>query len=731
MTEPRERPAGTLVKGKWRITSVLKSGTAAAVYLAKSRSGSDVALKIVHAHLAADELVRRRLLEEAEVLASLDHPAVVRVLDEDAADDGAALLLLEPLDGETLDRRAARLGGALALEDAFDVADLLLEFLRVAHARGVLHFDITPENLFFTDTGLLKVLDFGALHAPAPSGARTGAPAGRAFTAPELLLDEPSDARSDIWSVGALMYALVTGAPPRAHDAPAHSVASVPVRVLRDSPLELPRAFVNIVDRSLEFDRADRWPDVEAMQQALRWARRSLESGWGGGEANDPLGPRPSRSSLAEQARLARLSATPAPSAVAPATGPTPVEVTVLARLRDEAVAAAAAARGFEKTGADVATPRPEIEEHTLVGARSVVPVDEPPRDEDFRLKPRRASEPTLPSASIVPDSEKTKASHVRPAGGTPPAARPPLDSLIEEASPPPAAEAPAIEAEEPTGQVKAIVATGSLPPPKAPPRRSSIHPPSTPPGSDGEHANDPDTLIRAAPRVSLPAEGEVVAPVQADEEVAAPPPPISEPARASDRMPPTVRIARRADSPARRVLILAAAAGALVGALAFGFWPRSPPPRANAPVDAGALAVLAPSASATPALVVTVDAEASDASTIGDADVDAAELVLDAGASAIATSDASTMDEDDAAAALEARLAEARRRRRERAAAEASAKAEAGPSEADNPYGDAPSAASAAASSKPASSAPSASAAPVEVEVPAPKPHAEPDAGE
>ncbi|MFO0673125.1 MAG: serine/threonine-protein kinase [Polyangiaceae bacterium] len=413
-TPPGERPSGTLVKGKWRLTSVLRSGTAAAVYLAKARAGSDVALKIVHAHLASDDLVRRRLLEEAEVLASLDHPAIVRVLDEDVADDGAPLLLLEPLDGETLDRRAARLGGALALEDVFDVADLLLEFLRVAHGRGVLHFDITPENLFLTDTGLLKILDFGALQAPAPSGARTGAATGRAFTAPELLLDEASDARSDIWAVGALMFSLVTGSPPRAHDAPAHSVASVPARVLRDSPLDLPRAFVNIVDRALEFDRADRWPDVEAMQQALRWARRSLESGWGGGETNDPLVPRPSRSSLAEQARLARLSATLRALGGRAAQRPD-------ARRGHHARAPARRGRQeLDKSGADVATPRPEIEEHTPSSAHRASSHRTASR---ARPKISVRSRAALPSrrfrASDRPDSEKTKTSAAapRPAG--------------------------------------------------------------------------------------------------------------------------------------------------------------------------------------------------------------------------------------------------------------------------------------------------------------------------
>ena len=223
MTTPRDlRPVGSLVKSKWRIASVLRSGTAAALYLATNRSGNAVALKIVHHHLANDERIRQRLFEEAEIGSLLDHPGVVRVLDEDAAEDGAALLLLEPLDGETLEARRLRLGGALPLEDVFDTCELLLDVLRVAHGKGQLHFELTPQNLFLTDTGLLKVLDFGALDGRPRSMLERGRlpivwPA--AFTAPELLLDEPSDVRSDIWSVGALLYAIVTGSTARPTDA--------------------------------------------------------------------------------------------------------------------------------------------------------------------------------------------------------------------------------------------------------------------------------------------------------------------------------------------------------------------------------------------------------------------------------------------------------------------------------------------------------------------------------
>lgn len=506
------RPVGSLVRNKWRITSVLRAGTAAALYFASTRSGGIVPLKIIHPHLASDQRLRARLLAEGDIAHVLEHNGAVRVLDEDEADDGAALLLLEPLDGETLETRRLRLGGVLALEDVFDVAELLLDLLRAAHEKGVFQFEVTPNNLFLTDTGLLKILDFGALEG------RPRTPLERervtviwpaAYTAPELLLDEASDARSDIWAVGALLYTLVTGTTTRPHDMPPESVASVPARSLKESALQLPRAFVNIVDRALEFDRADRWPDVAAMQQALRWARRSLEGGWGQDEkatgavpldldaralpgelGSGALGPRVTRSSLADQARLARQRAVPVgqtPSSP-PATGATPVDpsLTLLNRLREDAKkrpkidfptqtedsvttlsierAPAGGSPADGTRGASV----------THAGGPGAV-LDEGLADESgeevgagapIRLKPRRASEPTLPSAAIAADAAEDAA--LESASSSP--AQPSISVVMGDPSRAPAGGAPGIV----------------LPPVTTPPRKAE---PSVPPRDAAEDA--------------------------------------------------------------------------------------------------------------------------------------------------------------------------------------------------------------------------------------------------
>ncbi len=619
------RAVGSLVKGKWRIASVLRSGTAAALYLATNRSGSSVALKIVHQHLAGDERVRERLLEEAEIGSLLNHSGVVRVLDEDSDEDGAALLLLEPLDGETLEARRRRLGGALALEDVFDISELLLDVVRAAHDKGLLHFELTPQNLFLTDTGFLKVLDFGALDGRPRTpleGSKSPMAWPAAFTAPELLLEEPSDVRSDIWSVGALLYTLVTGITPRPDDAAPASVASVPARALKESLLELPRAFVNIVDRALEFDRADRWPDVDALQQALRWARRSVEGGWGatGTSAEghrDSAVPRPSRSSLAEQARLARQrSSPPAKGSAPPPTGPTPVDVPIpgLARWREEAL------RKDEHDGKSVdpaaITPqRSDIEESTLVGVPAVAPV-EVKHDTSIRLQPRRASEPTLQSASPFNDSDR-KPPNIEP-----------VETTGSEA-----------KSEHDADEPDTLVRAAPTPRPDGP----------SAPGALGAADVIPDSAPATHKRGSAAASAD------------APAPSVVEP------QPPTVRIPSRAPPPQTRmplrsVLAMAAAIGVVAGAMGFVLWPRSKPEDriVVSAAEAGALLTAASEVAPAAPMLAPVEPQAPDAASTLDAD---------AAGSADAAID---FEEDDAAAMLEAKLSAERKRRRALAALEA-----------------------------------------------------------
>ncbi len=608
------RAIGSLVKGKWRITRVLRAGSAAGLYVATARTGSPVSLKIVHAHLAQDERIKKRLTEEAELAGLVNHSGVLRALDEDVTEEGAPLLLLEPLEGETLDARCRRKGGSLPIEEVLDIADLLLDILRAAHEAGVLHFEISPANVFLTNTGLLKVLDLGALDARPRTLLERSQHSARwpvAFTAPELLLDESSDARSDFWAVGALLYRLVTGGMARSPDAPPESVASVPVRALKGSPLDLPRAFVSIVDRALEFDRADRWPDVDSLQQALRWARRSLEGGFGRGEP----------SPLAEQARLLRQKSA-RPLAEEGASGPP--SVTQMNRVNDSAAPGTSPAETPQAVAPGV--------EQTLVG--HAAGKDSPPPDAP-RVALRRVSEPTLQSASIAPDSRRRE-TPLRPESAVT------LDVRSPDIPRPPRVPGADLTSES------------------APEARDSARMPAE---------DEPDTLIRAAPR------GDATV-VDLAPRAPSPTPPRAARQERHEPPPPTVRLPGRSKArvPAKP-LVIAGVLGVLAGAAFFIFLPRQGSRKATIDAafatpssqlaltvadEAGAAPVNAANAAdAGGPLAVGGDANASEAAVVGE------KTDAGSGAEAVAQGDAAVVDE--AAAELEARLAAERRRRRER----------------------------------------------------------------
>jgi class 3 adenylate cyclase/tetratricopeptide (TPR) repeat protein len=294
---------GTRIKGKWRVDKLLGVGGMGAVYAATHRNGSRVALKILHPQLSMLGDIRARFAREGYVANAVNHPGVVRVLDDDETEDGAAFLVMELLEGETADARARRLGGRLPLEDALTIADGLLDVLAAAHAIGVVHRDIKPENVFLTRENVAKVLDFGIARLRAVTlgdeldGAdagvggtqvphlrtRTGVTIGTpAFMPPEQALGrtEEVDALSDLWAVGATLFALLSGR--IVHDAKTHmevviAAATAQAKSLGAVAPDAPKSLVEVVDRALSFDKADRWPSARAMQHALRAAFPDLQ----------------------------------------------------------------------------------------------------------------------------------------------------------------------------------------------------------------------------------------------------------------------------------------------------------------------------------------------------------------------------------------------------------------------------------------------------------------------
>jgi serine/threonine-protein kinase len=278
---------GQTLRGKWRIERLLGIGGMAAVYEGVHRNGKRGAIKLLHPEIAIDEDARRRFLQEGYAANRVEHPGAVSVLDDDVTEDGAVFIVMELLEGRSVGALAEEQPGArLDLATTLSLVDQALDVLAAAHERGIVHRDLKPDNLFVKPDGTLKVLDFGlarlAEHRSGVNATRTGNLMGTpAFMAPEQALGNWSevDGRTDLWAIGATMFALLTGRL-------VHQAATVQQLLLaamtkaapslRSIQPDVPSQIAAVVDRALAFDRDARWPDARAMQRALREAGQSI-----------------------------------------------------------------------------------------------------------------------------------------------------------------------------------------------------------------------------------------------------------------------------------------------------------------------------------------------------------------------------------------------------------------------------------------------------------------------
>jgi serine/threonine-protein kinase len=276
---------GQIVRDKWKLERLLGVGGMAAVYEASHRNGKRVAVKWLHSELTIDDAVRARFLREGYIANKVGHAGAVSVLDDETADDGALLLVMELLHGETIDARRARLE-RLPPGDVLVVAHQVLDVLVAAHAQGIVHRDLKPENLFLTRDGAIKVLDFGIarlreLHATTQgtiSRASLGTPG---FMPPEQARgrSEEVDARTDLWALGATMFQLLTAR--HVHEAGTVNeqllaAMTAPAPAVQSVRPDVPAPVARVVDRALAFDRSERWADAREMQLAVREAYRQL-----------------------------------------------------------------------------------------------------------------------------------------------------------------------------------------------------------------------------------------------------------------------------------------------------------------------------------------------------------------------------------------------------------------------------------------------------------------------
>ena len=205
---------GRLIDGRYQVRSRIARGGMATVYLATDlRLERQVAIKIMHGHLAEDSQFKERFIQEARSAARLAHPNVVNVFDQ-GQDSDMAYLVMEYLPGITL-RDLLQEHRILTTEQTLDILEAVLGGLAAAHKAGIVHRDLKPENVLLADDGRIKIGDFGLARAASANTATGAALLGTiAYLSPELVTRGVADTRSDIYAVGIMMFEMLAGEQP-------------------------------------------------------------------------------------------------------------------------------------------------------------------------------------------------------------------------------------------------------------------------------------------------------------------------------------------------------------------------------------------------------------------------------------------------------------------------------------------------------------------------------------
>ena len=265
---------GELIDGRYEVEDLVGTGGMSSVYRARdSVLGRRVALKILHEHFSSDDEYVERFRREARAIARLNHPNIVTVIDRGDF-EGRQFIVFEHVPGENLKDHVRR-QGPLPVEEAVALTHQVARGLGFAHEHGIVHRDVKPQNVLLDETGSPKVTDFGIARSLNPKDGltETGTLLGTSdYLSPEQATGRRVDERSDQYSLGVLLYELLTGEVPY----PADSIMAAAMRHLHD-PVpsarerrpDVPPEVDAIIARAMAKDPRDRFPSMAAMEAAL------------------------------------------------------------------------------------------------------------------------------------------------------------------------------------------------------------------------------------------------------------------------------------------------------------------------------------------------------------------------------------------------------------------------------------------------------------------------------
>ena len=262
----------------YKILEKLGGGGMGIVYKAQdTRLKRTVALKFLPPDLTRDEEAKTRFVHEAQAASALQHPNICTIHDIDEATDGQMFIVMDCYEGETLKKKIEQ--GPVKIEEATEIVIQIAQGLSEAHAHGIMHRDVKPANILVTKSGVVKIVDFGLAKLSGRTKlTKTGSTLGTiAYMSPEQLQSGDVDARADIFSLGVVLYEMLTGKTPFRGDHEAalmYSIVSEEPEPLQHYIADAPSELIHILSRALEKSPADRYKTMDDLLIDLRRLRK-------------------------------------------------------------------------------------------------------------------------------------------------------------------------------------------------------------------------------------------------------------------------------------------------------------------------------------------------------------------------------------------------------------------------------------------------------------------------